>query len=115
VASARRGLNSTVRGELRLVSVSLTAPDWVEILTGGDLRCKNRGGKFKVRASRDGALWTKFGTNSPRTGDWSILPDGSGWKRSIEGFGTASQAIVRVGEKIKIDGETSVSTCKLRK
>jgi phage terminase large subunit-like protein len=29
VASARRGLNSTVRGELRLVSVSLTAPTGV--------------------------------------------------------------------------------------
>ena len=65
-----------------------------------------------MRASKDGSLWTKFGANQPLTGSFKVLSDGSGWNRTIQGIGTASQKITRTGDSIVIAGEKGDVRCE---
>jgi hypothetical protein len=60
-------------------------------------------------------LWAKFGRYSPRIGSWRVAANRSDWTLTLEDYGTATQAITRDGDKIMIDGEQGVATCKLKK
>ena len=87
-------------------------PDWFTFMTAGELTCVSpNGDSFRMRASKSGALWTKYATRQPLTGTFSVLPDGSGWKRTIGYLGTREQPISRDGHVIVIEGELATWRC----
>ena len=95
-------------------NVESANPEWVAVLTGGEILCKASMGKIRIRASRDGSLQFKFGVGSWVSGSWKVAGP-TEWGRELPNRPYATQRIELVDvNTIKIWGTQYTWTCRLR-
>ena len=87
-------------------------PEWVAVLTGGKLRCKNTNGKFTMVATENGSLSGKFGPSRYK-GTWKVV-DANTWYRDI--YWRSGSSKENQSATLNDDGSISLgpSTCRLK-